>query len=549
MTRVLIPRSDNISAKKINPTDWGLFFGCRLILNQSWDGLCISAGTGLAVDVAIGTARVNGLHLCNTTACTCAVTCLTACCTTSIYMQICNDPCGQPDEWTFGTTAGDCAFLIGTATTDCANVTSVCNAVRNTNAGASAPTCSMTYPSNTAIMCFSAVCCVPSVSSTGCTKFSSVIEKGCCQFAGFYDDQTALDGYWDNFTDARARAIFACNHICICEINTTGAERTVVVLPFNIMCSWVIRFKVVTGTNVRPSCTADVQSHIGAFSNAACSDVAWITWNIRMDGTGGNRNEVNASADNLNFRSDAVNQCTFCCTTGTGMNCTTKFIEIIRTTTCAASVEMFTDACFMCTCEKKCVACINSCISCLNVIGYRACCATSGANAQIQEVITCFEFWCGRTTVGDCMTTDQPSHKCFMLDTNNRTRWNSASEACPTATFTISCTDDQRLSNAVVNLGCENTVTVFDVDVKNSCTCVWVNKTRVCIAGAAADTDLFFRIPDHTEDYSQIRLVGKDTSSKIFSIHYVRTRTETDLCWDRKHGHQVWLTQTQTAST
>ena len=76
MTRILIPRSDNTSAKTIEASDWEKYF-CH-IRDHKIDGMCLSAQCPnvLAVDVAIGTVKVNGLYLNNSTACD--VSCLTA---------------------------------------------------------------------------------------------------------------------------------------------------------------------------------------------------------------------------------------------------------------------------------------------------------------------------------------------------------------------------------------------------------------------------------------------------------------------------------------
>ncbi len=79
MTRIAIPRSDNTSAKTVEASDFEKYF-CH-IRDHVVTGLCITAQcpNTLAVDVATGTAKVNGIYLNNST--TCVVASLTACST------------------------------------------------------------------------------------------------------------------------------------------------------------------------------------------------------------------------------------------------------------------------------------------------------------------------------------------------------------------------------------------------------------------------------------------------------------------------------------
>lgn len=128
MSRVLIPRGPTTSAKKVEASDFELYFSCHLD-DRVICGFCLSVQcpNALAVDVASGNLRINGLHLNNTT--TCSVSCLTACNCNFIYAQVCRDACCEPDSWSFSTNTTGCApcdsFLLGVATTDCATVTAI----------------------------------------------------------------------------------------------------------------------------------------------------------------------------------------------------------------------------------------------------------------------------------------------------------------------------------------------------------------------------------------------------------------------------------------
>jgi|14BtaG_2_1085337.scaffolds.fasta_scaffold00015_18 hypothetical protein len=140
MTRVLIPRSDNRNAKKIQTSDFEKYFD--FVGDHIASGFCMSAGTGLAVNVSAGTGRLNGLYVEGTT--TDEVTDLLPCDGNYVYVTMCNDPNGEPQAWKFtsnitGVTPA-CSTPLGIATTNCSGVTAVDNITgRRTTSGLGGP--------------------------------------------------------------------------------------------------------------------------------------------------------------------------------------------------------------------------------------------------------------------------------------------------------------------------------------------------------------------------------------------------------------------------
>ena len=139
MTRILIPRSDNTSAKTIEASDFEKYFSTDIIADYFITGFCVSAQCPnvLAVDIAAGAGRLNGLYVCNSTSC--SITCLTVCDVNYIWATICRDPSCEPEAWSITKTLTACvptdSMLIGTATTNATTVTAVCNLLRNTASG------------------------------------------------------------------------------------------------------------------------------------------------------------------------------------------------------------------------------------------------------------------------------------------------------------------------------------------------------------------------------------------------------------------------------
>jgi len=135
MTRVLIPRGPCCSAKKVESTDFEKYW-TDIIDDYIVTGYTLAAQCPniLAVDISSGRGRQKGLYVENTA--TCSVMCLTACDTTFIYLQLNRDAMCRPCNYTFATNltgcAPACSQVLGSATTDCATVTSVDNCLVNT---------------------------------------------------------------------------------------------------------------------------------------------------------------------------------------------------------------------------------------------------------------------------------------------------------------------------------------------------------------------------------------------------------------------------------
>ena len=54
MAKYLIPRSDSVSVKVIEPSDFEEFFSNDIVRDYVVSGLTLSAGSGLAVNIASG---------------------------------------------------------------------------------------------------------------------------------------------------------------------------------------------------------------------------------------------------------------------------------------------------------------------------------------------------------------------------------------------------------------------------------------------------------------------------------------------------------------
>ena len=127
MTKILIPRSDSVSAKIIEPSDFESLLSSDIVPDYKYSGFTLTAGSGLAVNVSSGVCRLKGLYLESSASET--VSSLTASDVNYIYVKLARDSASEAESWDFdknltGTTPTD-AFFIGTATTDGSSVTAV----------------------------------------------------------------------------------------------------------------------------------------------------------------------------------------------------------------------------------------------------------------------------------------------------------------------------------------------------------------------------------------------------------------------------------------
>ena len=127
MSRILIPRSDSQSAKIIEPSDFEKYFSSDIVRDYRKTGFIVTAGSGLSVDIAAGTARVKGLYV--EADASENVASLTANSPNYIYITLARDSNSEAESWSFtkntsGSTPAD-SFFIANAVCGGSTVTTV----------------------------------------------------------------------------------------------------------------------------------------------------------------------------------------------------------------------------------------------------------------------------------------------------------------------------------------------------------------------------------------------------------------------------------------
>ena len=99
MSRILIPRSDSQSVKIIEPSDFEKYFSSDIVRDYRKSGFVITAGSGLAVNIAVGVARVKGLYV--ESDASESVGSLTASSPNYIYITLARDSNSEAESWSF----------------------------------------------------------------------------------------------------------------------------------------------------------------------------------------------------------------------------------------------------------------------------------------------------------------------------------------------------------------------------------------------------------------------------------------------------------------
>ena len=102
MARILYPRSDSISAKVVEPSDFEQMFS--FIEDHISSGIVVTAGSGLAVSISTGIIRLKGL-VCELNS-TETVSSLNASNTVYIYATLARDGNGEAESFSFTKRSG-----------------------------------------------------------------------------------------------------------------------------------------------------------------------------------------------------------------------------------------------------------------------------------------------------------------------------------------------------------------------------------------------------------------------------------------------------------
>lgn len=533
MSRVLVPRSDSLGAREVRPSDWEKYFCSDILSNQTLCGLVTTAGCGLAANIAIGNARVLGLHLNNDASCT--VMCLTACSCNYIYMTLTRDTNLEPESWAFttnttGITPTD-AYPISIATTNCMSVTSV-TCTMNTKTGANTPANPHVYPHSITLGDYVTPCRV-----FGCSS----IDNGCfsCSFAGFAT-QCAADTCWPTTCNCNARVDITTDLIDFIERRDCSSDAITHDLACDIPgCAttlsdteWLLRFKlnITSITNVDsviPSMVIGLYSLDRLTAGSAAQDAMTFHHLLRCTPTCCTWSAVSV---NNSGPAGGASCATFACNFLTVAN-TPVYVEIKRTSATAGTLTVFCCACF--STVKGCLTMTPSaCTTGLRYFGIKNRVGSVSCNTITIEV-DCVNVW---------NNTNLPAEAtCLMHDCMTCTTYSTTSVTNPDITICLGSPTD--IVALAIHPNTATTETVLQIFASTSCpimcfTCGErlrrINTT--CLTDCAWNFIRFNRVATNPK---YIRIQGEGGSAAILSVNEVKVLTPTTACIDKKHGHRV----------
>ncbi len=520
MTRILIPRGPNCSSKVVSSTDFELYF-CPILPTYAECGWCVTDPCmGLAACVAAGTARFLGLHINNTA--TCQVSCLTACSTNHIYVQVTRVGC-IASSWAFTTNVTGVtpalSFKIGTATTDCAQVTAVntCIVPRNIVIGSACPSFQI-MPYDQCICNYTTPDCAVSTSNADLS-----IQCPC------FTDCFCCDNWNDNPNCTSLVEVNTCTNVLdfcapISLARSHGSSVALQACPIS-QTAWVLRFKfsldcsfcpngdgtgqfVIVSVTDSDSCELSLASQCGVtFGIASASNTSpyYLTGSQCEALIGPSRND-------------------FCCQPEAGA-CQTLFVEMSRTSTTNFVTKIYSDACFQCETDSMCNA-ISACITGLRFMKVMILNGDATITGSITGTVDCVEFWCGINSFDADRT----------IDGSVTTRWQSMCEANPAIYVDMMCCVDAlgisihpHSNNTVVTAKIRASTDATFTDSETIRTITWSDMTDC--------TYNFIRFNRLPEDRQFYQIISDDACNAVMAINEIEVITETTAAIAREHGH------------
>ena len=132
MTKILVPRSDSVSAKVIEPSDFEELHS--YVPDHVKSGFTVTAGSGLAVNVSSGKARLNGLFIHNSATETKGS--LTANQTNYIFITLARDSNSEAESWSLTSSTSNStptdSFMIASCVCGSSSVSSVSQTMLDT---------------------------------------------------------------------------------------------------------------------------------------------------------------------------------------------------------------------------------------------------------------------------------------------------------------------------------------------------------------------------------------------------------------------------------
>jgi len=514
MTRIIIPRGSCCSAKVVSSSDFELYF-CPILPTYAECGWCVTDPCmGLAACVAAGKARFLGLHLENSA--TCQVTGLTMCAINHIYATVTRDAMCKVSSWAFTTNTTGCvptlSFKIGTATTNCAQVTAVttCIIPRTIRVGA--------VPTNAQIGCYSTCICdyTTPTAAVGTTE-------GCVPCTPLLCETFCCDNWTDNPVCCSRVAVNTCTNVLDFDLPISTAvnqNSSLALQACPLSCTrWLMRFKL------NMSCVNDNNDGTGQRIFIGIADTAGLVnanqdsiWFGIITNSAGEFYYTSTTNGAQPFNSARTN---FSCLTPA--TCDQIFVEISRTSTTNANFRIYSCACFCMLTEEMCQT-VNAATIGLRFVKVLADAGDATPCGRLTGTVDCLQIWDNISSTRACQA----------IDGCTNTFWQSDSETNPAIYVDMMCAVDA--TGIAIHPNSNTTITVAKIrastdatftDSENVRTIQWSDLTN-CMYNFIN----FNRLP---EDRRFIQIIGDDAGAAILSINEIEINCATNI--DRIHGH------------
>ncbi len=531
MTRTLIPRAGCCSAKVVATTDFEKFWSCDIIANYLQSGFTLSAQCPnvLAVDIAAGIGRLEGLYFENTTCC--AVTSLTANDENFIYAGLTRGACCNPTGWTLsknitGVTPA-CSVLLGIATTGCTTVTGVSTRTPKDNIlSICTISCCQTVPINTCI------CDYTTPDAAVSSSNSTSLPAGLILYYNFDETSGAILN--------RAASVCSPDDLGPCYDGTnTGADYCATAKLGSAAITFIrANCDRVDVDSLIPFGSSDFTISVWFKTSATCNS----NYFLYASDSCGSRIDVNynPSSDTMQFRAnDGTNSID---ANDSVVNINDGNWHLVSSVRDGTTFRLYVDGSERST-DTGCPSTLGSVTGSDDILGARSSSGNLGHDGDMDDVsfwnralsateINCCLWNSGCGAIASTVTSATSADR--VVDDSTASFWQSTSSTNPNIYVDMGSVKD--MVGVAIYPHANTTVTEIKIRASTDATFTDAENTRVvAYAKLTAETWNFIRFSRLEEDRRYLQIYGTDSGAKILSIKEIKVLIPTNI--DRSHIH------------
>lgn len=281
--------------------------------------------------------------------------------------------------------------------------------------------------------------------------------------------------------------------------------------------AWVMRFKLVIVSSVNADANYNtVWIGLGSTTGLAGTNQDFIGMALHRTTTTGEIHTMESDGAIVNTVFDQ--------TFATDLTAVTHYVEIIRTSTTAYTIELFSDSSFSTSVEKE-TGSVPSTVATLRY--FKVMSGDQSGAGSVVCTIDDVQIYDGVTSAGD---TDSS------IDDSTTTSWKSDAEVNPA--IYVDMASNKEVAGLAIHLD-RTTTTETEIEIRVSTDVTFSAAETVrtlLVSDFTDDTWRFISLPRLADDRRYVQIYGSSGASVILKINEIKYLAVTD--WDRDHYHK-----------